>query len=435
MPKSPTMKMRLALALLILVLLVYPSVPADSYPIDGYERSGISRLQYLTTMDSSRLVRQLRPGARHPLEYVRLNLMAKPVQELPEPDEALQKELEDILPIFHKSYSLAVYDMTPGREPRYAVRNPDAGYQPGSVGKLAVATAFFCELENLYVDDVGKRFDLMKKKVVKAGPFGVYDHHTIPRFDVEKERYARSRVNEGDEFTLYEWVDHMLSVSNNGAASIVWREAILMRVFGDKYPELTYEEMMDYFKKVPWAEKRDIAEDVVNGPLRDMGIEHEEWRLGTMFTRGASGIVPPKGGSIGTVHGLMKWMTALESGKVIDAPSSLEIKRLMYMTDRRIRYAYSKSLDDAAVYFKSGSLYGCKPGTSCGKYRGNRMNYMNSIAIVEQPDGTRYAVALMSNVLSRNSAYDHQLLATRIDNVLRKTNNADPSESLGDGTE
>ena len=93
----------------------------------------------------------------------------------------------------------------------------------------------------------------------------------------------------------------------------------------------------------------------------------------------------------------------------------------MYATDRRIRYASAPVLDDAAVYFKSGSLYGCSaslPG-SCGDYAGNRMNYMNSVAIVEQPDGTKYIVVLMTNVLSRNSASDHRRLASEIDAMLR----------------
>ncbi|MTB52206.1 serine hydrolase [Lewinella sp. W8] len=426
------MPTRIFLFVLVLLALIYPWQPAGSYPIDGYQNTGMDRLKRLQDMDSAQLVRTLPYGARHPLEYIRLNLMDDPILDLPATDDQLQQELESMLPIFHPSYSLAVFDMTPGSE-RYAERNPERGYQPGSVGKLAVVTALFCELENLFIDDLDARRKILQERVVKAGPFGVYDHHTIPRYDVETSRYTRGIVNERDEFSLYEWIDHMLSVSNNGAASIVWREAILMRVFGKEYPNLTHEQMMDYFKTTPYEEKRDIAEDVINGPLRDMGIEHEEWRLGTMFTRGASGIVPPKGGSIGTTRGLMKWLVALESGRVIDPYSSLEIKRLMYMTDRRIRYAHAPALDSAAVYFKSGSLYGCIPGTSCGKYRGNRMNYMNSVCIVEQPDGKRYMVVLMSNVLSRNSAYDHQVLATRIDKVIRGTERKDPSESYGTG--
>ena len=97
------------------------------------------------------------------------------------------------------------------------------------------------------------------------------------------------------------------------------------------------------------------------------------------------------------------------------------MKRLMYLTDRRIRYAAANVLDDAAVCFKSGSLYSCKnePGYTCVKYAGNRFNYMNSVAIIEQPDCTMYMVALMSNVLKKNSAGDHYGLATRIDRLVR----------------
>ena len=431
--------MKLSLTLLTLALVVaclVPWTPADAYPIDGVEKTDIRRLVRLERMDSARLERILPYGARHPLEYVRLNLIDRPIDtNLIPRDAALEEELEGLIPNRGRAYSLAIMDITPGREPRYLERNATLGYQPGSVGKLAVITALMCELENVYVDDVQARWDLLKNKKVRGGPFAVYDHHTIPEYDPETERYSRPRVNTQHVFSIYEWADHMLSVSNNGAASTVWREAILMRVFGTEYPDLTQEEADAYFKNTPRGELRDISEDVVNGPLRDLGISRDEWRLGTMFTRGASAIVPPKGGSIGTPRGLMKWMTALESGKVVDPASSLEIKRLMYMTDRRIRYAHAPVLDSAAVYFKSGSLYGCIAGTSCGKYRGNRMNYMNSLCIVEHPDGTRYMVALETNVLRRNSAYDHQLLATRIDKLLRRTAAEDPSESLGDGTD
>ena len=55
-----------------------------------------------------------------------------------------------------------------------------------------------------------------------------------------------------------------------------------------------------------------------------------------------------------------------------------------------------------------------------GKYMGNAMNYMNSVAIVEHDSGPAYLVALMSNVLRKNSAVDHQTLATQIDGILRR---------------
>jgi hypothetical protein len=103
----------------------------------------------------------------------------------------------------------------------------------------------------------------------------------------------------------------------------------------------------------------------------------------------------------------------------VDEWSSRQNKRLLYMTERRIRYASAPALADAAVFFKSGSLYDCEPeaGFNCGPYRGNVRNYMNSVAIVESPAQGRelhYAVTLISNVLRKNSAATHQALATDI---------------------
>ena len=51
---------------------------------------------------------------------------------------------------------------------------------------------------------------------------------------------------------------------------------------------------------------------------------------------------------------------------------------------------------------------------------GNVENYMNSVIIVEHPDGTTYLVTLMSNVLRKNSNIDHMTLAAEIDKIVRK---------------
>lgn len=105
---------------------------------------------------------------------------------------------------------------------------------------------------------------------------------------------------------------------------------------------------------------------------------------------------------------------------MVDAWTSLEIKRYLYMTKRRYRYVYTPELNHSAVYFKSGSLYQCQPeaGYRCGKYMGNKRNMMNSIAIIESLPGSerhyRYFVALTSNVLKVNSAWDHSRLAAAI---------------------
>lgn len=337
-------------------------------------------------------------------------------------DAQLQKEISGLFRGLDKSYSLSVIDISDPSKVRYAHRNETLGYQPGSVGKLAVLVAIFTQLEKIYPDSWENRIALLRNKSVASGVWGLTDEHTVPIYNLEKNTLVKRQVIASDIFTLYEWVDHMLSVSNNGAASIVWREAMLMAAFGSSYPDLTEEQALAYFKETPKKELTDLGNDVVNLPLRALGITTDEWRLGSFFTRGANTYVGDKGGSIGTPLGLMKFLVKLEQGNVVDEASSLEMKRLMYMTDRRIRYAQSPALKEAAVYFKSGSLYKCdrSKGEPCGKYEGNVQNFMNSVIIVEHPDNCKYMVVLMSNVLRKNSASDHMYLASSIDKVIRK---------------
>ena len=412
---------------IVIVLILGLQSTVFSYPIDGYLFSGIRRVLRLQLILNGEL-KDTPPikGAQKSIEDIKLNLLQTPkgdsLTSLPEPDPDLQKALSSVFPNLHESYSIALMDITPGRPIRYASRQESRGFQPGSVGKLAVITGLFCELETIFPDSFEQRIELIKNKMVRGGGWAVYDEHTVPFYDPETKKFFKRQVNQNDVFSIFEWADHALSVSNNGAASVVWREAILMRVFEEKYLTLTEEEAEDYFKKTPKSELADIAVAVVNEPLRALGIDEEEWRLGLMFTRGASNYIPGKGGSIGSPKGLMKWMVAMERGEIVDSLSSLEIKRLMYMTDRRIRYASNAKLAEAAVYFKSGSLYKCDRETmpECGKYMGNVTNYMNSVAIIEHPSGTTYMVALMSNVLRKNSNIDHNVLAGNIDRLINK---------------
>ncbi|NER09093.1 hypothetical protein SAMN06265375_1011423 [Muriicola jejuensis] len=397
------------------------------YPIDGYERTGIKRLKRLELIEAGELktTSPLPAGAMRSWEDIHLNLSARRADSVATfftEDEQLQKDINVLFRGMDKSYSLSVLDISDPEKLRYAHRNETLGYQPGSVGKLAVLVALFTQLQKIYPDSFEDRLALLRNKSVKAGQWGLTDEHTVPIFDLEKKTLVKRQVIASDVFTVFEWADHMMSVSNNGAASIVWREALLMAAFGRDYPELTEEQAMAYFKETPKKELTDLANDVVNLPLRALGITTDEWRLGSFFTKGANIYVGDKGGSIGTPLGLMKFLLQLEQGVVVDEPSSLEMKRLMYMTDRRIRYAQSPSLKDAAVYFKSGSLYKCdrSKGEPCGKYEGNVQNYMNSVIIVEHPDNCRYMVVLMSNVLRKNSASDHLYLASAIDKAIRK---------------
>ena len=413
---------------LLLVLLVGSAFTINTYyPIDGYERTGIKRLKRLERIKTGEIkdAATLPAGAMKSWDDIQLNLLDRKgdsAMGLMTVDPDFQKEISALFRGLDKSYSLTVLDISDVNNIRYAERNETAGYQPGSVGKLAVLHGLFVQLAKMYPDSWEKRTALLKNKSVKAGPWGLTDEHTIPIYNIEKNTLVKRQVIASDVFTLYEWADHMLSVSNNGAASIVWREVLLMAAFGDAYPELTQEEADVYFKETPRKELTDLGNDVVNLPLRDLGISADEWRLGSFFTRGANTFVGDKGGSIGSPQGMMKFLVQLEQGKVVDEQSSLEMKRLMYMTDRRIRYAQAPALKEAAVYFKSGSLYKCdrSKGEACGKYMGNLTNFMNSVAIVEHPDNCKYIVVLMTNVLRKNSASDHMYLAGSIDKIIRK---------------
>ncbi|KAJ1382828.1 beta-lactamase/transpeptidase-like protein, partial [Ochromonadaceae sp. CCMP2298] len=383
----------------------------------------IRRLAYLQKVrDGEVKATPLLPGALKTYGDIKLNfadtLGEKLSIGLPAVDPALQKSINSIFPNLDESYSIALLDITPGRPVRYAKRKENVGFQPGSVGKLAVIVALFDQLAKRYPDSFEKRIELLKNTTVKAGSWAVPNEHVVPFYVPETGQYYKRLVLESDSLSLFEWADHMLSVSSNAAASVVWREVLLMSAFGEEYP-VSKERADVYIKSTPKGQLSLKAIALVNDPLREMGITEDEWRLGSFFTRGATNIVPRSGGSIGTPVGLMKFLIAMESGKIIDEESSLEIKRLMYMTDKRIRYAAAGVLNNAAVYFKSGSLYSCKAeeGFTCTKYHGNVVNFMNSVAIVEHPDGTTYLVVLMSNVLKKNSSGDHYGLASQIDKI------------------
>jgi hypothetical protein len=409
----------------VCILLWFQGGVASGYPIDGYPGTGIRRLARLSLIADGKLPGTLPPpGARRPLSEISLNLLGPAgdaLSVLPAPDPGLQKQIGSLFPDRHESYALALMDITPGKPVRVALRQADRQLSPGSVGKLAIAAGLFKELGSLYPDSTERRKELLRERKVVAGRWIHTDHHDVPIYDPEARTFASRPIREGDVFSLYEWVDHMLSASANAAASTVWKELMLMRHFGSAYPPAPDQEEA-FFRDTPRTALRDMAMSIVNDPLRESGISQDDWQLGSFFTGTGKRLVPPGGKSYATPRGLLAFLVAVERGLLVDEWSSLELKRLMYMTARRIRYASSPALANAAVYFKSGSQYKCKPEPDfkCGKYMGNVENYMNSVAIIEHPDGRVYLVAIMSNVLRKNSAVEHQSLATFIERILSK---------------
>ena len=399
--------------------------PLFCYPIDGFNETGIRRLKRLQLIMQGQFNGTLPPiGGQKSLADIRLNLMnakGDSLDILPVEDVQLQKRINNLFPDRDASYSLAVMDITPGRIIRFASRQGNRQFAPGSVGKLLIAAGLFKELKGIFPESYEKRQALLRTRKVVADKWIHVDSHEIPVFDPENLSFASRPVKEGDIFNLYEWTDHMLSASANAAASIVWKEVMLMRAFGQDYPP-SLEMEKAFFTKTPKDSLKKIAMSVVNDPVRETGIETNEWQLGSFFTKTGKDRIPGGGGSYATTIGYLKYLIALERGRIVDPWSSLEIKRLMYMTARRIRYASSPALSESAVYFKSGSMYKCKPEAdfTCGKYMGNVENIMNSVIIVEKPEGQIYLVGLMSNILRVNSAVEHQTLATYIDRIFKK---------------
>lgn len=418
--------------ILILICIVFSFGFISYYPIDGYEYTGIKRLYQIRQFqkDSVKYTR-IPKGAYKKWADIKLNLTHKTtdsVEELFKVDTDFDRKIKRITP--QGAYSLAIMDMSNPNDLRYAEHRENVGYQPGSVGKIAVLLAVFDQLAKLCPDSYEERVAYLKNIKVKSRYWGLGDHHTIPIYDIENDKLTKRQVIASDKFSLFEWLDHMVSVSNNGAASIMYREAMLMAAFGQEYFFLNEEKAEKYFKETPRDSLTNLANTVVNQPLRDLGIEENEWKLGGLFTRPPGKYVGRKGGSIGTPKGLMKFLVKLEQGKVIDKASSLEMKRLLYLTDRRIRYAKSPRLDDAAVYFKSGSYYKCdrEKDPDCASYAGNVFNYMNSVIIVEHDNGIKYIVCLMTNVLNKNSAGEHMYLASKIDDIVNETANMNKPE-------
>jgi hypothetical protein len=406
---------------LTLFFLLGAAAIALCYPVDGYQATGIRRLAMLERLAAKNELYSVVPGGMLPSSAIKLHLLDKRGESVwpREPDPELQKELDAIFAKRDASYAVGLLDITAGRPVRYAERQPERLYSPGSVGKLAIAAGLFTELARLFPENIAKRQALLRNRMITAGSWIHADPHVVPIYDPKTDEYASRPIRQGDVFSLYEWADHMLSASANAAATAVWREVILMHHFGAAYPPSETEAKL-FFSSTSRETRRDLGMAVVNEPLRAMGIGEKDWQLGSFFTSGGRKLIPPGGRSHANVRALMTYLVNLERGKVVDEWSSLELKKLLYMTFNRIRYASSPALRNAAVYFKSGSLYRCAPerGFSCGKYRGNVENSMNSVAIVEHPDGRTYLVVLLSNVLRKNAAVEHLNLATAIDHLI-----------------
>ena len=417
--------------LFVTAILVLP-ITANAYPLDGYKDTGIRRVEAAHLAVLGKMTgRQQPPGALLPTKYVNLRLLDYPKLDLPPPDPEFTAKIVELLGSQKDRYGIAALDISDPANPVYAEYRSDYKQNVGSVGKLLVGLAIFQALADIYPDDIEARKRILHDTIITADKFIQTDHHTVRLWNAETGKLTRRPIHLGDKATLWEWLDWMLSASSNAAAATMMKEAMLMVHYGKQYP-VSDQEAIQFFNKTPKKELGQLLVKTFHEPVTRNGLNLDNFRQGSFFTHYGKSKVPGTS-SYGTARQLMLYTLRMEQGRLVDVFSSLTLKRLLYMTERRIRYASSPALSESAVYFKSGSLYKCQPEPDfvCKKYHGNVKNYMNSVAIVESPAGENridYMVTLISNVLYKNSAVEHQTLGTRIHRLIEAKHPLPPAE-------
>ena len=409
-----------------------------AYPLDGYNDTGITRVE-AARLAHEGLIKSIikqTPGALLRTRQVDIRLRDYPEFELPAVDPLLSKQIQALLGDNADRYGVTVLDLSDLDNPRYAEWRGDYRQNVGSVGKLLVALGVFQALKDAYPDDTdgSARAAVLKNTIVTADDFSQRDHHTIRVFDPNTQVLDRHVMQVGERANQWQYLDWMLSVSSNAAAAMNQRQGMLLHEFGKEFP-IPDEAIETFFKQTSHKELTALYQQTFWNPVTSNGLDLDQIRQGSFFTATGKHKVNGGGLSYATARQLMEYLLKLEKGQLVDDWSSTQIKRLLYMTERRIRYASAPILKDAAVYYKSGSLYSCKKeeGFHCGAYKGNVRNFMNSVAIIEAPAQERdlyYIVVLISNVLRQNSAQDHQNLATEIHKIMREAHPKAPTTEL-----
>ncbi len=393
-----------------------------AYPLDGYEATGINRLEgYRLALEGEVAGKRIFAGAILPTKKIDLYLKDAPHFKIPRPDPGLSRTLRGFLGSDLHGYGVTLPDLTDIDNPRYAEVNAGKMVNPGSVGKLLVLLGIFHTLADIYPDDVPARIRVLKNTLITADQFIRTDSHTVPIWKPGDRRITKRPIRQGDRANLYTFMDWMASNSSNAAASMVMKQLVLLQRYRRDYPR-PEEEMNTFLATAKKGLLRDMLVKGLQEPVLRNGLDLKYLRQGSLFTRQGKRMIPGTS-SHANSRELMRYLVLMEQGKLVDPWSSLEIKKMIYLTDTRIRYASSPALRHSAVYFKSGSLYKCRPepGFVCRKYHGNVRNMMNSTAIVASQDREPplyYMAVITSNVLYRNSAKVHQSLATRIHRLI-----------------
>ena len=395
---------------------------AHGYPLDGFPWTGIARLEaYRLASTGTGRPSFLTEGEMQPRDWIQLGLVDQTDFSIPAPDPELSRHVKELIGKDSRAYGVAILDWSDPAKPRYAALNTSQAQNPGSVGKIMVLLAWFQALADLHPDDVLARERLLLESEIVADSFIRNDSHKVPIWHWGMNTVEWRPIQEGDKANVWTFLDWMASASSNAAASMMMKHLVLIKHFGKEYP-VSEARANEWLKSTSKKELSKIWLDAIRTPLGRNGLDVSKLRQGSFFSKEGKRRIPGTS-STSTAGELMKYIVQMERGKLVDEWSSRKIKELLYLTDKRIRYAASPALDSSAVFFKSGSLYGCKveKGFDCGKFRGNRMNFMNSMVVIETVHRTpalRYAVVVLSNVLRKNSSELHQQLGFDIHKII-----------------
>ncbi|MGD8930233.1 MAG: hypothetical protein PVI22_14760, partial [Lysobacterales bacterium] len=223
--------------MLLAALLSAGSAGLLAYPLDGYDETGIRRVEGSRLANEGRaLGGRQPPGALLTTAEVDIRLADRPALQIPPPDPGFTGQVKALLGEHVDDYGIAVLDLTDPDRPAYAEHCGDYLQNVGSVGKLVGALGYFQALADAWPDDPEARKRVLHDTSITADDFSRSDGHDVRFFDVERRILTRRPLQSGDEGSVWEYLDWMLSASSNAAASMIMRDAMLLRRFGRKYP-------------------------------------------------------------------------------------------------------------------------------------------------------------------------------------------------------
>ena len=187
-------------SLLLAVPLVLVPAAVSAYPLDGYEETGIRRVE----------------GNRLATEQVDLRLLDHRDLALPRPDPEFTAEVVKFLGGDAGAYGVAVVDLTDPDQPVYAEHRGDYRQNVGSVGKILGAMGYFQALADAWPEDLERRKAILRDTIITSDDFAHRDHHKVRFFDVENRILTRRKILDGDQASVWEYLDWMLSVSSAG---------------------------------------------------------------------------------------------------------------------------------------------------------------------------------------------------------------------------